>query len=238
MALIGALLWAVRSPKFEFSRLLLATASLLLFVFLFLPRIIFGSEDADMRLTPYILMMALLAIRPKPDTDRKWQDAVALLSLTFFVIRIGAHCISFYQLSERHERALLALDHLPHGARMVAFVGPTCEGEWGGDRLDHLPSLAIVRRDAFSNDQWAAPGAQLLRIRKNDAPGFVGDPSQFVTPGNCRTDSRLSLDKALEKLPRAAFDYVWLLDPPPFKPENLRNMRRVWTNGTDSLYRI
>ena len=61
--LVIVLLAALRDRRLEFSRNLGATALFLLAVFLCLPRIVFGSAYADMRLTPYVLAIALISIR-------------------------------------------------------------------------------------------------------------------------------------------------------------------------------
>ena len=48
----------------------------------------------------------------------------------------------------------------------------------------------------------------------------------------------LTLDESLATLPRAAFDYVWLIHPPAIPPRRLAGMTRIWGNGEDALYRI
>ena len=80
-----------------------------------------------------------------------------------------------------YDRELAALDHVPRGARMVSFVGRPCIEPWGMSRLLHLPALAIVRRHAFSNDQWTMAGAQLLNVRYRAGFPFIRDATQIVT---------------------------------------------------------
>ncbi len=43
---------------------------------------------------------------------------------------------------------------------------------------------------------------------------------------------------ALEQLPRDAFDYVWLIDPPPYDPRLARGLQPIWRSGTSVLYRV
>ena len=54
---------AVRDPAIEYSRNLVLSALFLAAVFLLLPRIVFGSAYADMRLAPFVVAVALIAIR-------------------------------------------------------------------------------------------------------------------------------------------------------------------------------
>src|SRR5688500_275252 len=63
------ILRAIRSPRLELSRNLAASALVVALVFLLLPRIVFGSAYADMRLAPYIFALAVVGIRP-----RSWDD--------------------------------------------------------------------------------------------------------------------------------------------------------------------
>jgi hypothetical protein len=217
----------------------LGIASLLLAAtYMILPRIIFGSAYADMRLTPYMLAIAVLAVGVKPSAGHTLRQALALLALLFFGARVGATTISFAHYHSRHMAALGALEHIPRGARVVSFIGMRCDNNWSTARLGHIPALAIVRREAFSNDQWGLAGAQLLTIKKTDAPGFVEDPSQLVTGPECQHPQWRTLNAALDAVPRRAFDYLWLMDPPTFDHAKLAGLTPIWSQGADTLYKI
>ena len=233
--LLGVLLTALRSPKLGFDRTLGLAALILLAVYILLPRILLSSAYADMRLIPYALAVALLAIRAP--ADPRWMRALLLAGLAFVALRVGATTLSFAQHHQRQSAALEALNHVPKGARLLSLVGSACGQPWHSERLDHIPAFAIIRREAFSNDQWAMAGAQLLTIKKADAPGFVEDPAQFVTATKCRPDWR-TLDDAVRTFPRAAFDWLWLLDRPADARLDEAGLEKVWTNGPDSLYRV
>jgi hypothetical protein len=137
-----------------------------------------------------------------------------------------------------YDRELAALDHVPHGARMVSFVGRPCIENWAMSRLLHLPGMAIVRNHAFSNDQWTMAGAQLLHVRYRPGWPFVRDATQIVTQRRCPHEYWRSIDTALEIVPRDAFDYVWLIDPPAFDPVLTEGLRPIWRSGTSVLYRV
>jgi hypothetical protein len=231
-------IFAIRDPRLAFSRNLAASALVLLGVYLLLPRIIFGSAYADMRLTPYLFAIAIVAIRPAPSASPKFLGTLALVGLAFVAARVGATTASLGIASARYTQALAALDHLPPGARVANFTQRACGMAWSTNRMEHLGGMAMVRRQAFSNDQWDVTGAQLMTITKRDAPAFAVDPSQLVLGAPCPIEYSKTLDWSLANLPRGAFDYVWLIDPPAYDARLTRGMTPVWRSGTDVLFRI
>jgi len=108
--------------------------------------------------------------------------------------------------------------------------------DWTDPRRDHLPAMAIVRRDVFTNEQWDLQGQQLLRIRNLAARPYLADPSQLVYPASCAVmGSRFG--EAIRTFPRAGFTYVWTIGFPPgaARPPDLP---LIWTNGNSALYRV
>jgi hypothetical protein len=237
-AVLILLFEAVRSPKLSFSRNLAASALFLLLVYLLLPRIVFGSAYADMRLVPYLIAVAVIAIRFREPASAAFARTMAGLALLFVALRIGGNTISFFILDRTYDRELAALDHVPEGARLVSFVGTRCGQPWRMSRLEHLPAMAIVRRRAYSNDQWDMAGAQLLRTRYYAARGYAHDASQMVTEKKCKYEYWRSLDQSLVGFPRDAFDYVWLIQPPRYDDRLTRGLQPIWRSGTSVLYRV
>jgi hypothetical protein len=231
------LVMVVIVPHLRYSRNLLASAAFLLIVYVVLPRVVFGSAYADMRLAPYIFAVMIIAIRV-PEGHLQLSRTLALAGLAFFVLRTGATTASMIQYDRAFDRELAALQHIPRGARVVAFTGRPCVEPWRMTRLHHLPALAIVRNYAFANDQWTMPGAQLLGVRYRAGGWFTRDPSQIVTLGKCRGEYWLTIEQSLRLFPRAAFDYVWLIDPPPYDPRIAPDLQPVWREGSSVLYRV
>jgi hypothetical protein len=190
-----------------------------------------------MRLAPYIFAVALIAIRV-PEGHLKLSRMLALAGLAFFAVRTIGTATSLYLYDARFDRELAALDHLPVGARVVSFVGRPCDEEWAVSRLHHLSALATLRRNAFSNDQWTMAGAQLLGVHYPGGGRFVRDPSQIVTDERCGGETWLTLDQSLRRLPRAAFDFIWVIDAPPHDPALTAGLTPVWRDGPSVLYRI
>ncbi|HEX6376759.1 MAG TPA: hypothetical protein VFZ91_13690 [Allosphingosinicella sp.] len=240
LAVIAAVLVIGRlySRKLEYSRNLAASAIFLALVYICLPRIVFGSNYADMRLAPFVIATALIAIRYRPAWTGRAGTAVAVAGLLFAGARLAGNTVSFWMYDRVYDRELAAIDHVPRGARMVTFVGVKCRKDWAMSRLEHLPALALVRRDAFSNDQWSMSGAQLLTAHYPDDGWFSRDPSQQVLPHHCRGERWLTLNESLRRFPRDAFDYVWLINPPPHDPVLARGLQPLWQRGTSVLYRV
>ncbi|GAA0751011.1 hypothetical protein CA233_10760 [Sphingomonas sp. ABOLD] len=232
------MLKAVRDPNLQYSRNLGLSALLLLLVYLLLPRVVFGSAYADMRMVPFLIAIAILAIRPKPGLSMRGATLVAVLGLAFFLARIGATTASFYLYDKAYDRELKALDHVPIGARLVSFVGETCYNEWAMTRLQHVPGLALERRLAYTNDQWSMPGGQLMTVHYRAAKRFAHDPSELVTNVQCPREWWRPIARSLALFPRDAFDYVWLIRPPAYDKRYEQGLIPVWRDGPSVLYRV
>lgn len=232
------LLKGVRDPGIQYSRHLTISALFLVAVFVLLPRIVFGSAYADMRLAPFALGIALLALRPRPGVPARHAALMAAAGLAFFGGRIAATTYSFWLYDQSYDRELAALDRLPTGARLVTFIGETCRNEWMMSRLEHLPGIALSRRLAYANDQWSMAGAQLLTVRLQGAPGFNHDPSQIVTDVKCAREWWRPIAVSLARFPRQTFDYVWVVQPPAYDKRLEQGLVPVWRRGTSALFRV
>lgn len=233
------LLKGVRDERVEYSRNLVLSAAFLAVVYILLPRIVFGSAYADMRLAPFVLAIALIALRPRRGLSFRGASTLAIVGLLFFVVRIGATTVSYVMYSNDYDRVLTALDHVPPRARLLTFVGRQyCADVWPSSRLEHVAGLALERKLAYANDQWSMAGGQLLTVRYAPAKRFAHDPSEIVTQRRCRGQWWRPIDTALKLLPRDAFDYVWLVHPPRYDEALTRGMTPIWRSGRDVLYRI
>lgn len=234
---------ATCTPRLSLSRHLTATTLFLAAVFALLPWLILGSAYSDMRLAPFVFAIAVLAVRLKPQATQRFATTLAVAAIAFFAVRLGGTMASFHLYDRVYQRNLAALEHVPYGARIVSFAPKRC-GEpyrpWHMLRLEHLPGMAVVRRHAFSNDQWVMPGAQLITVRYRAGWPFVRDASQVVVQRRCSRprEAWRGIDEALRTLPRSAFDYVWLIEPPRYDPALTRGLRPVWRSGRSVLFRI
>ena len=227
-----------RDPNVEYSRNLGLSALFLLAVFILLPRIVFGSAYADMRLAPFMLGIAIIALRPRKGISIRGSATLAAAGLAFFLLRMAAGTASYWMFANDYDRELKALDHLPVGAKVVTFVGMECANPWTMTRLEHIPALALERKMAYSNDQWSMAGAQLLTAKYTPARRFAHDPSQIVTSVQCPHEWWRPIGMAMARFPRDAFDYVWLVRPPAYDPKFNQGLVEVWRDGTSVLFRV
>lgn len=199
--------------------------------YLVLPDKIMGGSFVDMRMAPYVLAMTVLAIRPGPA-----ERALATAGVAFIAVRLVATTASLGLHATTIANELGALDHIAPGARVFSLAAVPCYADnWNGDRFNHLASLAIVRRDAFANDQWAIAGQQLLSVDAAGAGRYDRDPSELIYT-QCGETGRVALFEAhLAHFPRAAFDMVWTIGFPAVARPGLTP---VWTSPRSALYRI
>lgn len=231
-------LFAVISPKLRLSHILSFTTLLLGTAFLLLPRYVLDSAYADVRLLPYLFALALLSIGPREPADARLGKLLAVLGLAFFAARIVGSTVSLAIAANDQQARLGAIELVPRGARVVTFYGlPTAE-PWALPRDSHLGGLVIARREGFSNDQWITANLNMLELKYRDADGFALNPSQIVRPNGEHDAIYRTIDEALKRVPRGRFDYVWLIDVPPFDRRLLHDLQPVWSGPGTTLYRI
>jgi hypothetical protein len=223
------LIAGVAAIKRRLDPLLGIPALLCVAAFLLMPRVAVGSAYADMRLLPFTVGLALLAIR----TPETWARPFAIAGLAFFLLRLGSTTLSLGVYDRAYRDELRAIDHIPRGASVMSLVVRPCGNAWWTERLDHLPSIAIVRRGAFANDQWIIPGASGLTVIKPGVAPFDRDPSQIVYPKHCRSEGS-DVDLAPRIFNRAAFDHLWIINGSASLPD----LRPIWSNGRSTLYRV
>ena len=240
LAVIAAVfVYAVASRRMRFSPLLLTGALLLLPCYLVIPARLFGASYADMRMLPYACAALLLSVRPSAEAGRRLVHGLAAAGLALVLVRTGGTTASLYLYSQAFQRELGAVPHIAEGSRVVALIGAPCRSQWKMDRLDHLSGLAIARRRAFTNDQWSEPGAQLVMPHYPEAGYYEHDSSQIVRYHPCAKGNHWrDIDESLREVPREAFDYLWLVQPPAYDPALVAGMQPVWRSRTSVLFRI
>jgi hypothetical protein len=98
--------------------------------------------------------------------------------------------------------------------------------------------MVVVRKQGFSNDQWVMEGVNLLDLKYWAAGHFAADPSQRVRRNGCGVGPLWAIDKALAVVPSEAFDFVWLVNPPPYDPALTLRFEEVWRGPGSVLYRF
>ena len=188
-----------------------------------------GPAGAAMAIAPCAIMLALLSIRFNARVTQRRRGELAWAALAFVVVRTVAGTASFAAENGDWTRHLAALDHIPHGARVAAFVGQTCVQPWRIARTYSLPDMVRVRRGASTH---GAP----------DPTGSADPPTEHAevvmdAPCPDRPSVR-TLDQALADLPRARYDLIWLITPGRIDPARLGDVRLVWSDGRDVLFAL
>ena len=234
LILFAILYLAARDRRLGFDAVIGWPALLLAATFMATPHMLFGGAFADTRILPFAVALAMLAIRPTK--DQRFTGALAGAGLGFFAIRVIAATASLAMNAADIDRELAVLPAIPRGASIFAAVRRDCEGSWDRRRIDHVPSIAILRRDAFTNDQWIMTGQQLLTIRDTGAAPFDHDPSQIVSDRDCGLGT-LDLDTTIARLPRRRYTYLWTIGFPPGRVRD-HSFTPVWSSAGSAFYRI
>jgi hypothetical protein len=231
-------LFALVSPKLRLAPKLALAAAVLALCFILLPRYIMGSAYADVRLLPSLFAVMLLAIGLKKPIDLRLGTSLAAFGLLFFAVRLAATTVSLTMAANDQQAKLAAIDVMPRGARVASFFGLPYAEPWSLQRDSHLGAFVIARREGFSNDQWLVNSLNLLQLRYTEAGTFAGNPSQVVRPNGTHDGVYRTMDEALAQLPRDKFDFIWLIDPPPFDRRLVSGLQPVWRGPGSVLYRI
>lgn len=229
---------AWRQPGNTAKRSLTLAAVVFIALIVLFPFELFGSAFADARLSAVLFAVVLLSFAAD---DRAGRPAawIAAVAVGFHVVRIAAGTAGFVAYDRDRARHLEALEHVQRGGRIVALVGLDCVRPWRLPRLEHIASLAIVRREAFVNTQWDVPGAQLVVPLAGRGTPFNNDPSQLVLDsGACDKDLRPEIGQRIATIPRARFDYVWIVALDPRTLPSYPGLQQIHAGENSALYRI
>jgi hypothetical protein len=234
----GTLLYfGLRDRSARVAAALVVAAAVILALILLMPGQMFGSHYADIRLWPIFFIVGLAAIAP---ANAGWRGAsvIAGVALALFVVRIGATSAGFAAYDQSYARHLRALDYAPEGASIAVLTyDPNCEG-WRHERVAHIGSLAIVRKDAFVNSQWEIPGGLLITPLHASGTAFNADPSENVGPPGCHGPIGPALQEKFRQIPRDRFDYVWLLGFDPRVVQPPPGVRLLYSDDRSAFYEL
>lgn len=209
--------------------------------FLVLPSKLFGSAFADMRLVPYLFILALLSFDTTALSPMRGK-AFMTVGLAFLCLRLTLTTTVYVDREGRLEDYLNALRVIPQHSRVVTMVALPCG--WQLPWIIHLGSLAIADRQSFTNDQWHDPGVNLLSVHYPQAGEFSTDPSQIIAPadpgndGTCAYSDKLTLNDALARFPAKAFTHLWIANVSPRHFPKAPSLQPLWSGKDSIVYRI
>lgn len=209
-------------------------AGFALAAFFLLPKQIFGSVFADMRLAPYAVLLALLALRD--DGAAAFRRVLMVGALAFLGLRLALTAHVYHDREREVERHLAALDAIPPHARVAMLVEVPCQTEWALPWFSHIGSLALTRKSIFVNDQWANASMNPLHVRLPQAGPFATDDKQLFFPERC--GMRPTVAQALKALPLRAFTHVWVVGPRPSSAPGSPSLSTVWRGRDSEVMRV
>lgn len=200
---------AWRSRSFVLHKGLAFGAIVLFCAFWLLPGWVYGSNYADMRMTPTIFALAIIAVRPVSVKPRhlRW---LLIGGLAFFGVRLAGTTLSMALWDNQVRQETAVLEALPRGSQLITFSALKCRtfALQGRERNIHIASYALTRRHAFASDQFAMSGGQLLQIHNPAAGEFDRDPSSIEIGEPCR--GGIPILESAARVP-AGIPYLWIV---------------------------
>ena len=224
---------------------LVVAATLLFIVSVVAPQGIGSTSMVDVRLWTMTLLLAPLAVLPTMPLGRRAVTAMCTLALLVVGARSLWLTTVWHQRQSDMQSLYRALDHLPKGARLLPAMVETDDGDsepigrFLGDLTPtyiHLPTLAVLRRQAYVPTVFAQAGKQPLRV----LPPF--DETHEISGGLPATIDDLkthntSVDGFLVHWEND-FDYVLLLNADMNPKASIDGACLVTDQGFARLYRI
>jgi hypothetical protein len=218
----------------------IATAAL----FLVAPGRLSGTDFVDLRIAPYVLLLALALLdwRKIEPRIQRWVMLVGVLLLT---ARLCVTAASFVTYQRDYDAELVALEKVRPNSRVMNLSFIDCDlAGWRSPRTEHLANLATPLRNAWTNAHWALPNIHMLQIRFQ--PGdYARDPSHLVRPDRCvdygipfEKRARHGLAETMQHIPLQGVDYLWLIGLQLPKEARDDRLVRIWGNGRSELYEV
>lgn len=226
----------------EYSRELFLAGIVLMFISISGPEMVFNSELAASRYFAVALALLVISVKETPGLEQPFRKILFLGAAAFCLCRIAGTIVSFQLYDQSYKAEAALMDFIAPRSRVAAFVGEPCAGSarnWQKARLEHFPSLVIIRRHAFVNNQFATFGNQPLLVDYRAAAPFLNEATSHVGNDLQPCDAGWPpLQSMLHKLPFGAFDYVWIINVPPALWPKEERLELLAMYGRSALYRI
>jgi hypothetical protein len=239
--LYSILYYIIKKKNIFFNSTILLAGLYLFFVYIIMPTDIFGSAFSDARLVHVFMLLIVLAIRDLVNRDNQNQTILPIIILLFVIIRTSFISLAWYEDNKIIQNSLTALKYIKNGSRVLTFTLQECAQDWKINySYNHLDSMLVVYKNAFTNGQWKILGAQPLSPIYNQDTLFGSDPSQYIRGKSCGLIGRMSFQKSINNFPRSRFDYVWILSnelitmPMPMPSD----LKQLYKDKHTSLYAI
>ena len=215
---VGAVIWARRGrPKPDWNRRWVWVIGCLFALYCVFPASYGAGMDADRRLLPFIVILALAALRVTPRRGR----VLAAVAATLFVVRSAA--LEIQSLREQPHLASLAAAFraIPQGARVLPLI------DWagGGPLVErHFWAYGVIERGWFSPVLFHDPGVQPFAIK----PGVYNPYGAVFAEVESPDWNAIRRD----------YDDVWSFRLPQFSAPLSTIGTRVFASGDLEVFRV
>jgi hypothetical protein len=205
---------------------------LLVLAYLLAPVELMTAHGIDERL-PLAIVLVLAAGTTSLRLSAGGLRVAALAGLALFLARVAVTELDYARANQIYPRLIALLDQVPRGGRLAVAFNSNEIGS-SGVPINHLPTLAVIRRDAFVPTLFAletqqpvslTPAARALRDAAD--PGDLWAALMAGEAGDATVRSAL-----------AGFDALVVLDAQPFEVPATPFLAPVGVEPDFALYRI
>jgi hypothetical protein len=186
-----------RNSSFSWNKPWLAISILFLALYFVFPRN-YGTLDADLRLTPFLFVLALATVKVGPSRGR----LLGALAILAFVLRLSDTTYNFLREQPKLEVMEHAIEVIPQNARVLPIVegrpDPTIKQGY-----QEFWAYGVIRRGWYTPYLFSRRDIHVLRIRYEGYAPYQ-DPQYNKTLDWARI--------------RKDYDYLWAYNVPQFWP--------------------
>jgi hypothetical protein len=212
--------------------MLRAPLLLLTLAYLLAPVKLLTAHGIDERLPLALALVLFAGTKSLRLTPARLRVAV-LAGLALFVARVSVSAVDYERANEIYPRLIAILDQVPRGGRLAVAFGSNALGP-SGIPINHLPELAVIRRDAFVptlstfRTQQPVGLTPVARPLKDDAyPADLWAALMAGEAGDAEVRHAL-----------AGFDALVVLNPQPFVVPPTPLLTPVSIEPDFALYRV
>jgi hypothetical protein len=237
--LMCLLYFMLRNHRLLLNRVLLLAAMSLSLVYAIMPTAVFGSYFADTRLVHVFMLLFVLSIFTPPHFSKRTKIITSFILVLIGTARLADITYAWHQNNRKIQNNLTALKYIKSGSRVLVFDLNSCARNWKiGDNYNHLDSLLVVTKNAFTNGHWKMLGAQPSTPIYNQDTLFGSDPSQYIWKDDCGAGEAASTEQAMTLFPRSRFDYVWVLRNSLHKMPPPADLEILYKDDQTALYAV
>jgi hypothetical protein len=202
-------------------------------LYLALPTLLLGSMGADRRILVAFSMLLVASIDLQ-GLSLRVQQGFAIACVALFLARMSIIGVNWIEAQRVYDPVLRAIDRVETGTRLAVIAGSRTFPFLRNPPLEHLPNMAVVRKDVFVNSLFAEAGKQILQVYTGEHVPFSIDQSQ-----NYRlSDAEYGSADPLPSVPIERFDYVLLVNREAFVKAYPDSLEPVYDEGLVRLFRV